>query len=114
MSDRKLSMSFQIKLTSSLANSIKKLGYEFEWIKEPSDFDKAEVSPLFTHLKWADGRNSSSPVLEHLDKLLPLSKLRGCYPIYKNTLHPVNPTSESVSGCKSSLNHPTNHQEPKV
>ena len=28
---------------SSLANSIKKLGYEFEWIKEPSDFDKAEV-----------------------------------------------------------------------
>ncbi|WVO17571.1 imidazoleglycerol phosphate synthase, cyclase subunit [Cryptococcus depauperatus] len=26
----------------SLANSIKKLGYEFEWIKDPSDFDKAE------------------------------------------------------------------------
>jgi hypothetical protein len=31
-------------LTSRLANSIKKLGYEFEWIKEPSDFDRAEVS----------------------------------------------------------------------
>jgi len=30
-----------------LANSIKKLGYEFEWIKEPSDFDKAEVN-IFT------------------------------------------------------------------
>lgn len=28
---------------SSLANSIKKLGYEFEWIKDPSDFEKAEV-----------------------------------------------------------------------
>ncbi|OCF33593.1 imidazoleglycerol phosphate synthase, cyclase subunit [Kwoniella heveanensis CBS 569] len=26
----------------SLANSIKKLGYEFEWIKDESDFDKAE------------------------------------------------------------------------
>ncbi|ORY35870.1 putative Imidazoleglycerol phosphate synthase [Naematelia encephala] len=26
----------------SLANSIKKLGYEFEWIKDVSDFDKAE------------------------------------------------------------------------
>lgn len=26
----------------SLANSIKKLGYEFEWIKDDSDFDKAE------------------------------------------------------------------------
>jgi hypothetical protein len=30
----------------SLANSIKKLGYEFEWIKKPSDFDKAEVNTL--------------------------------------------------------------------
>ena len=28
----------------SLANSIHKLGYDFEWIKEASDFDKAEVS----------------------------------------------------------------------
>lgn len=27
----------------SLANSIKKLGYDFEWIKDVSDFDKAEV-----------------------------------------------------------------------
>lgn len=27
----------------SLANSIKKLGYDFEWIKDASDFDKAEV-----------------------------------------------------------------------
>ncbi|WVQ85822.1 imidazoleglycerol phosphate synthase, cyclase subunit [Cryptococcus sp. DSM 104549] len=26
----------------SLANSIKKLGYEFEWVKDVSDFDKAE------------------------------------------------------------------------
>ena len=28
----------------SLANSIKKLGWEFEWIKGAEDFDKAEVS----------------------------------------------------------------------
>lgn len=27
----------------SLANSITKLGYDFEWIKDVSDFDKAEV-----------------------------------------------------------------------
>jgi hypothetical protein len=38
------------KLTESLANSIKKLGYEFEWIKEPSDFDKAEVRKFATSL----------------------------------------------------------------
>lgn len=31
-------------LTCSLANSIKKLGWEFEWIKSVEDFDKAEVS----------------------------------------------------------------------
>jgi hypothetical protein len=35
-----------MELTYRLANSIKKLGYEFEWIKEPSDFDKAEVNIL--------------------------------------------------------------------
>lgn len=28
----------------SLANSIERLGYEFEWIQSPEDFDKAEVS----------------------------------------------------------------------
>lgn len=28
----------------SLANSIERLGYEFEWIKSVEDFDKAEVS----------------------------------------------------------------------
>lgn len=35
-------------MSFSLANSIKKLGYEFEWIQDASDFDKAEVrlSPL--------------------------------------------------------------------
>lgn len=27
----------------SLANSIERLGYEFEWIKSAEDFDKAEV-----------------------------------------------------------------------
>lgn len=28
----------------SLANSIERLGYDFEWIKSVEDFDKAEVS----------------------------------------------------------------------
>ena len=27
----------------SLANSIRKLGYEFSWISSPADFDKASV-----------------------------------------------------------------------
>lgn len=40
-----------MELTYSLANSIKKLGYEFEWIKEPSDFDKAEVNTLLLDLE---------------------------------------------------------------
>lgn len=30
----------------SLANSLAKIGYEFEWIKSAEDFDKAEVSTL--------------------------------------------------------------------
>lgn len=34
----------------SLANSIKKLGYEFEWITDASDFDKAEVRSLYADL----------------------------------------------------------------
>lgn len=28
----------------SLANSIRKLGFEFEWVKSPEDIDKADVS----------------------------------------------------------------------
>jgi glutamine amidotransferase/cyclase len=32
----------------SLANSLAKIGYEFEWIKSPEDFDKAEVSTPHT------------------------------------------------------------------
>lgn len=46
MSGRKSPQQGEMELTYSLANSIKKLGYEFEWIKEPSDFDKAEVRPI--------------------------------------------------------------------
>jgi glutamine amidotransferase/cyclase len=30
----------------SLANSLGKIGYDFEWIKSPTDFDKAEVRTL--------------------------------------------------------------------
>lgn len=33
----------------SLANSINKLGYEFEWVKNASDLEKAEVCPLFRY-----------------------------------------------------------------
>lgn len=36
--------SFPHQNVRSLANSIKKLGYEFEWIKSAEDFDKADVS----------------------------------------------------------------------
>lgn len=28
----------------SLANSLKRLGYDFQWISAPEDFDKATVS----------------------------------------------------------------------
>lgn len=42
----------------SLANSIRKLGYDFEWVKSPQDLDKADVSQnrrrnlaKFTHLR---------------------------------------------------------------
>jgi hypothetical protein len=45
MSGRKSPRQGEMELTYRLANSIKKLGYVFEWIKEPSDFDKAEVRP---------------------------------------------------------------------
>lgn len=36
--------SYHMVTSHSLANSIKKLGYEFEWIRNESDFDRAEVS----------------------------------------------------------------------
>lgn len=35
----------------SLANSIHKLGYDFEWVKDASDLEKAEVSSLCRRLK---------------------------------------------------------------
>ena len=31
----------------SLANALKKLGHDFQWISQPSDFAKATVRPLF-------------------------------------------------------------------
>lgn len=36
----------RVDVLGSLANSVKKLGYEFEWIKDESDFDRAEVNDL--------------------------------------------------------------------
>lgn len=30
----------------SLANSIRKLGHDFEWVKQPSDLAKADVSTV--------------------------------------------------------------------
>ena len=35
----------------SLANSIKKLGYEFQWVASPDDFHKATVSVLHIRLE---------------------------------------------------------------
>ena len=32
----------------SLANSLKNLGYEFEWVADPDDFHKATVSVFHT------------------------------------------------------------------
>lgn len=57
----------------SLANSIHKLGYDFEWVKDASDLEKAEVSSLVDELEcvavvlihYASFRNSCSPVLAH-------------------------------------------------
>jgi len=46
----------------SLANSIKKLGYEFEWIKDASDFDKAEVRLLCRAGQSLTNRNCCFPV----------------------------------------------------
>lgn len=47
----------------SLANSLKKLGYDFQWISSPDDFAKATVSllhDLLRHDKRANfGRNWS-------------------------------------------------------
>lgn len=62
MLDRKpFSTHSKDELMGSLANSIKKLGYEFEWIREPSDFDRAEVSQLNLALICRlTGRNSYS------------------------------------------------------
>jgi hypothetical protein len=34
---------------ASLANSLKKLGHEFTWIKSPEDFAKADVSHPFSN-----------------------------------------------------------------
>jgi hypothetical protein len=50
-------------LTCSLANSIKKLGYEFEWIKDASDFDKAEVGPGLLSLPLSTPATTSEPPL---------------------------------------------------
>ena len=32
---------------TSLANSLKRLGYDFRWIESAEDFDKANVSRVF-------------------------------------------------------------------
>lgn len=43
----------------SLANSLKKLGYDFQWIQSPEDFDKATVSS--SHLFCQ--RSHGNPIL---------------------------------------------------
>lgn len=43
MSDRLFILDYGGGNTRSLTNSIKRLGYEFEWVKEPKDLANAEV-----------------------------------------------------------------------
>jgi len=50
----------------SLANSIRKLGYDFEWVKSPEDIAKADVSMLVRD----DGRTVYSPLNCKMQKLL--------------------------------------------
>ena len=35
--------------TRSLTNSIKRLGFDFEWVKEPKDLEKADVSYTYNY-----------------------------------------------------------------
>lgn len=43
MADRLFILDYGGGNTRSLTNSIKRLGYEFEWVKEPKDLANAEV-----------------------------------------------------------------------
>ena len=61
---------------TSLANSLKKLGYDFRWIESAEDFDKADVSydfvsPIYPPKRVSDidwqRRNSSFQALVPFD-----------------------------------------------
>ncbi|ORX41189.1 putative Imidazoleglycerol phosphate synthase [Kockovaella imperatae] len=56
----------------SLANSIRKLGYDFEWIKDASDFDKAEklIFPGVGAFGQATASLSTSGLLPHLQRYI--------------------------------------------
>ncbi|GAA5899210.1 hypothetical protein JCM8208_001586 [Rhodotorula glutinis] len=46
---------------ASLANSVRKLGYEFKWVQTPEDIDKADVRP---HLALSHGRAGRAQLVE--------------------------------------------------
>lgn len=46
MTDRLFILDYGGGNTRSLTNSIKRLGYEFEWVKEPKDLANAQVSDI--------------------------------------------------------------------
>lgn len=46
MTDRLFILDYGGGNTRSLTNSIKRLGYEFEWVKEPKDLANAQVRDI--------------------------------------------------------------------
>ena len=46
MADRLFILDYGGGNTRSLTNSIKRLGYEFEWVKEPKDLANAQVRDI--------------------------------------------------------------------
>lgn len=54
----------------SLANSIRKLGYEFSWISSPADFDKASVCYIIYPLTSSDHNSHRHRFLSFQDKEL--------------------------------------------
>lgn len=60
------------------ANSVRKLGFEFKWVRTPEDIDKADVRPFpsIDRVPWrrceSGGRGSSLASLHTLEILLAL------------------------------------------
>jgi hypothetical protein len=106
----------------SLANSLKKLGHNFQWISSPDDFDTADVSrklsyhllPTNPHQLLLTFRSWFSPVLvpsrPQLITLHPVVSLNRSV----NISNRVNHTLGFASECKFSSNHPQSLLLPLV